>query len=76
MLSILCNNFAARLSSSSGVSDVYDGLKYKRQGFLKSCNNISFIVNTDGVAIFRSSKKSLWPVWLVVNELPPSERFV
>ena len=76
MLSLLRNNFAARLSSSSGVSDVYDGLKYKRQVFLKNCNNISFIVNADGVAIFRSSKKSLWPVWLVVNELPPSERYV
>lgn len=37
--------------------------------------NVSFIMNTDGVAIFHSSKVSLWPVWLAINELPPALRF-
>ena len=32
-------------------------------------------MNTDGVAVFKSSKKSLWPIWLVINELPPNERY-
>ena len=30
-----------------------------------------FLCNTDGVAIFKSSKCSLWPIWIVINELPP-----
>jgi len=30
--------------------------------------------NTDGVAVFRSSTTSLWPVWLAVNELPKEVR--
>ena len=37
-------------------------------------NNISFIFNTDGVPIFKSSKMSLWPIFLMINELPFKER--
>jgi len=36
--------------------------------------HISFQINTDGVALFRSSKYSIWPIYLVVNELPPNDR--
>jgi hypothetical protein len=32
--------------------------------------NISFTLNTDGVPIFKSSKFSIWPVYLMINELP------
>lgn len=32
--------------------------------------NISFTLNTDGVLIFKSSKFSIWPVYLMINELP------
>ena len=31
--------------------------------------------NTDGAPVFKSSKMSLWPIYLVVNELPISCRF-
>ena len=31
-------------------------------------------MNTDGVAIFKSSKVSMWPVYLLINELPLSDR--
>ena len=61
----------------SSISDIYDGLQYahhtKPGGFLdKVVNpvNISFIINTDGVALFNSSTVSVWPVFLVINELP------
>ena len=43
--------------------------------FLNNPANVSLLVNTDGVSIFRSSKCSLWPIWLVINELPPSQRY-
>lgn len=48
-------------------------------GFLnKTTNpaNLSFMINTDGVALFRSSNKDIWPIFLTINELPPSVRSV
>lgn len=62
-------------SDGTYFRDVYDGLAYKKKDLLSNPNNISLTMNTDGVALFRSSSKSLWPIWLVINELPPTERF-
>ena len=71
----------SRESSSSGIKDIYDGLEYrqhcKRGGFLckfQNPANISFLLNTDGVALFRSSSTDIWPVFLAINELPPFMR--
>ena len=59
------------------VSDVYDGTEYKKHvAFLQQPGNVSLLLNTDGVKMFNSSSVSLWPIWLVINELPPSERYV
>ena len=62
--------------NSHEIRDVYDGLAYKvHQHFLdKSPSHISFILNTDGVAIFRSSKYGVWSIWIVINELPKTQR--
>ena len=38
-------------------------------------SNISFLGNTDGVALIKSTGWSVWPVYLVVNELPPLSRY-
>ena len=60
------------------MSDICDGEEYKKYssegGILSAANpaNVSLIMNTEGVAIFRSSRVSLWPVWLALNELPPT----
>lgn len=57
------------------VGDVYDGKEYrKHKDFLSEPSNVSFLLNTDGVKMFNSSTVDLWPIWLVVNELPPHER--
>ena len=75
MWELLHKSYNSRLHArTNNIQDVYDGKEYKRNGFPKGVGDISFIVNTDGVAVFRSSKKALWPVWLVINELPPTER--
>ena len=59
-------------SSDGSISDIYDGEGYKRfSSFLKHPAHVSLLLNTDGVAIYRSSV-SIWPVWGVVNELPAS----
>ena len=32
-------------------------------------------MNTDGAQVFRSSSHTLWPVFFVINELPPALRY-
>lgn len=59
------------------ISDVFDGSVYKNlfnKGFLNNPNNLSFAFNTDGIPIFKSSKVSMWPVYLLINELPIVDR--
>lgn len=59
------------------ISDIYDGTLYQthfRSGFLANPNNISFTWYTDGIPIFKSSKISMWPVYLTINELPFKHR--
>ena len=55
------------------MTDVYSGKLYQHQvasGFLINRNNISFTLNTDGIPVFKSSNVSLWPIYLIINELP------
>jgi hypothetical protein len=60
------------------IEDVYDGQlyqsKYGQGGFLSQQNNISLKINTDGVAIFHSSQFGIWPLFMLINELPPTLR--
>ena len=60
------------------VEEIYDGALYKKlsgKGGLLSCpDNVSFLMNTDGVPVFKSSKVSIWPLYLVINELNYSKR--
>lgn len=60
------------------LSDIYDGLLYKRlfqnDGILSSPNNLSFSLNTDGAPLFKSSNISIWPVYMLINELPITQR--
>ncbi|XP_069465487.1 uncharacterized protein [Ambystoma mexicanum] len=59
------------------ISDIYDGLLYKemyKKGILSDKNNLSFSMNTDGVPIFKSSNVSMWPVYMLINELPIAMR--
>lgn len=61
------------------LEDIYDGSIYRQLSepgeILSDPNNISFTWYTDGVQVFKKSKFSFWPFYLVVNELPYSERF-
>ena len=41
---------------------------------LRDCNNLSLTWNVDGVPLFKSSKYSLWPMYLLINELPYKQR--
>ena len=66
-------------TAPSYLGDIVDGEQYRklcRSGqFLHDSNNISVIFNTDGVPLYSSSGVKLWPIFIAVNELSPSERF-
>ncbi|XP_078571421.1 uncharacterized protein LOC144859054 [Branchiostoma floridae x Branchiostoma japonicum] len=70
-----------RASSDGRIRDLYDGQAYrdltKPGGFLDPPGkNFTMTLNTDGVAVFKTSRSGeLWPVYLVVNELPPQLRY-
>ena len=70
----------ARQSNSDVIQDIYDGEEYRKMmqpgQFLSQPNVLSLtgMVNTDGVALYRSSSTNIWPIYLVINELPPSVR--
>ena len=70
--------FRRRKNADSNIEDIYDGSQYKKLfqpgGILSNPNNISFKLNTDGVSVFSSSGKDIWPIFLQINELPPSMR--
>lgn len=80
---ILCKHFNViidylnRERELDVISDVDDGKVY-RQTSEKNQQlgyNLLFTLNLDGAQIFKSSSKSLWPVQLYLNFLPPSMRF-
>ena len=69
-------------TTSHDISDIYDGTEYskytKAGGFLcpeTSPANLSFCLNTDRVALFKSSHANIWPLFLVINELPSPEKY-
>ncbi len=64
----------------SEIEDVYDGQLYcdlmKPGEFLANLRNISFQLNTDGVALFHSSNFGIWPIYHKINELPLEKRSI
>ncbi len=68
----------------NNIEDVMDGQLYKERftpdGFyIDSRQNddechLSLQKNTDGVTVFNSSKYQVWPVYFIINELPPNLR--
>lgn len=66
------------LTTSGKFRDIYDGSVYQNlvinDGPLSSSDNISFTFNADGAPVFKSSKLSIWPLYLMINELPYKNR--
>lgn len=64
--------------NEDAIEDVYDGELYRKHacsgGFLSDPHHISFLGNTDGVVLIRSNGYGVWPVYLVINEIPPLQR--
>lgn len=59
--------------------DIYDG-KYYKEFRSKIClgddeKYITVSFNTDGAPCFKSSRYSIWPIYIIINELPVQKRF-
>ena len=66
--------------STCGIRDIFHGIDYNNflhpVGFLSQSHNISFTINTDEVNKYSSSHAGhLWPVYIMINELPKKHRF-
>eukprot|EP00734_Pompholyxophrys_sp_LG126_P000235 Pompholyxophrys_sp_v1_NODE_62_length_2619_cov_2.184405.p1 type:complete len:309 gc:universal NODE_62_length_2619_cov_2.184405:1112-186(-) len=60
----------------TNVEDIMDGSKWVESAELyNDSNNIVFGLSTDGIPLFKSSKKSMWAIWMVFYDLPPNERY-
>ncbi|XP_036141154.1 uncharacterized protein LOC118647030 isoform X2 [Monomorium pharaonis] len=60
------------------LNDISDSVLYKSLSSKYSGGSdylLTYNFNTDGMPIFNSSKKSSWPLLLILNEMPPSLRF-
>ncbi|CAF1433030.1 unnamed protein product [Rotaria sordida] len=54
-------------------SDICFGEQYQHMSAMNS-NKITLIVHSDGAPIVRSSKKSIWPCFASITEIPPPMR--
>ena len=85
---MLCYRTSRKKKCKHNVEDIFDGQLYKKhfdcEGYFHGTSlparekeiHLSLMVNTDGVSIFRSSNFGLWPVYFVINELPPEKRYI
>ncbi|KAH9385067.1 hypothetical protein HPB48_027121 [Haemaphysalis longicornis] len=64
------------LEPTERLSDITDGALYREfvSATASSGNRISFTLNADGTPLFRSSATAIWPIQLVINEVPPAQR--
>lgn len=68
-----------RIHVKGEMKDVYDGRLYQK--FLKKLppserhRYVTAVFNTDGAPRFESSNFSIWPMYLMINELPPEKRY-
>ncbi|XP_071855030.1 uncharacterized protein [Apostichopus japonicus] len=57
------------------LEDIFDGEIYKNLEEVHNFpNNFTYTFNTDGMPVFKSASYSLWPIYIMINELPPSLR--
>ena len=55
------------------IHDIWNGdaINNLKQSFFTHPEHLGLSLSTDGVPVFKSSQDSLWPVYLIINNLPP-----
>ena len=70
----------SRARDGTSIKDIQDGTVIKNLmkpgGFLSVPEHLGLIINTDGVQTFNASKHSIWPIYLMVSNLPPDVRIL
>lgn len=64
-----------REKTNDNITDISDGKLYNETQVINKVHKVTLTLNTDGVQVFKSKNKSLWPIQLIVNELPIKKRF-
>ena len=65
----------------ASLCDISDGLLYQKilksniGELIKRNEAFTLTINTDGISFSENSTLSMWPVYTVINEIKPSERF-
>ena len=63
------------------LRDITDGSLYKKilksniGRLIKQKEAFTLTINTDGISLSENSILSMWPVYAVINEINPNERF-
>lgn len=67
--------YSKECKDSEDLIDIQCGAIYKKiSAMYPDSTVLSLLLNTDGVKVFNSSTKQLWPIQLYLNFLPPSMR--
>jgi len=78
VISLFNYRFNREKQNSNNFEDVYDGALYQKHflndGILSNPHNFSYSFNTDGMPVGKALSRTLWPIYLTINELPPHER--
>eukprot|EP00734_Pompholyxophrys_sp_LG126_P000128 Pompholyxophrys_sp_v1_NODE_13_length_4899_cov_11.419162.p1 type:complete len:182 gc:universal NODE_13_length_4899_cov_11.419162:2949-3494(+) len=61
-------------AKTEDMSDIHDGFLYKQNPIVSTYGNLSIGLSVDGLPLFHRSKQQLWPLLMVVYDLPPEER--
>lgn len=71
---------AKKQTNVNVICDIHNGRAYQavcsENCLLANDNNISLMLNTDGVQVYQSTNYSIWPVLLMINELPFTARYL
>ncbi len=75
------SDFVEPCQIQSEMHDIVDGQLYKEilnsedGPLFQRREAFSFLMNTDGISFADKSNLQIWPIFLVINELPLNERF-
>ena len=64
----MCSSF-----QDGQIHDIWNGdaINNLKQSFFTHPKHLGLSLSTDGIPVFKSSQDSLWPVYLIINNLPP-----
>jgi len=71
---LLSHRFSRKKINQDALEDIYDGQEYQKHfkngGVLSFPYNFSYSFNTDGISTGKSTCKTMWPIYVNINELP------